>query len=197
MKKLLILVPVLLLVFAGCDILNPAIVDHYDTVVGPMTGSIYDRDVTQADLGSGFIFYDDGGVDTTMDGTGEVLDMYYDNSGGDYVLTLVSPDDEGYTVPADKTPKETKFAAASDIVEADIGSAGTVITAPSMTAGKIAVEEDGWYWIKLDNSTDVPSDRDTEYVLLHVLSISADENQIDFEFWNQTDGTAYFGEEQE
>lgn len=198
MKKLLIAIPVLLLIFAGCEILGPTVVDHAADVAGPFDGSIYDRDVTQADLGSGYIFYDDGGVDTTMNGTGDVIDMYYDNTGGDYVLSFVAPDDDGYTVDSTKTPKETRFAEATEALDAaEIGDAGMVITAPTMTAGKITVEEDGWYFIQLDNSTDLPADRETEYVLLHVTTISADENEIDFEFWCQTDGTEYFGEEQD
>ncbi|MFO8061499.1 MAG: hypothetical protein R6U31_01070 [bacterium] len=198
MKKLLILIPVILIAFAGCTMLNPAIVDHYDTVVGPFEGAIYERGVTEGDLGSGFVFYDTGGDDTTMSGTGEILDMYFDDTTVGYTLSLVSPDDDNYTiVDPDKTPKETRFAAAGDILKDDVGTAGTVITAPSMTAGKVTVEADGWYWINLDNSTDVPSNRDTEYVLLHVISISDNDSRLDFEFWCQTDGTEYFGEEQE
>lgn len=199
MKKLLIVIPILLLVFAGCEILGPTVADHAADVAGPFTASIYDRDVTQEDLGSGFIFYDDGGVDTTMNGTGDIIDMYYDNSGGSYVLSFVAPDDDGYVITdTTKIAKETKFAEAAEAFDAaDIGDAGMVITAPSMTAGKISVEEDGWYFIKLDNSTNMPTDRETEYVLLHVITISADENEVDFEFWCQTDGTKYFGEEQD
>ena len=195
MKKLLIILPILIIAFAGCEILGPDVNDHSDDVAGPYDGSIYDRDVLTADAGSGFVFYDDGGTDTTMNGTADVIDMYYDNV--NLTLSFVGPegDPSNYVVTdTTKILKQTKFAAVSETIT-DIDDDLIDLAAPAtMTLEKITIEDDGWYWIKLDNTNET---RETEYVLLHITAIGAAEDQVDFEFWCQNDGTRFFGEEQD
>ncbi len=194
MKKILFFVAILSLILASCEF-GSTVTDHSGTVEGPFTGTVYDRDYTGG--GSGFVFFDDGGTDTTMNGTADVIDFYYDDV--NLSLNIVSPDGDtiNYPLGTSTERKETRFAEVTLTEESDI----LYSEAPSiMSDAKITIEEDGWYYIKLDNDNGQDVERTTEYVLMHVIKINDPDTDgtgsVEFEFYCQTDGTRYFGNEE-
>ncbi len=190
MKKLLILVPIILLIFAGCDILGLAVNDHSDTVDHYTNGEMYDFDQTG---GSGWEFSDNGGDNISVTDNAEFIDFFYNDNNYDSPFFVAPDGDEDvYAYPADKVVKQTRFIKISIAADYDIDD---LITETAPTTGystPAAVEDDAWYWVKLDND-----DIETIYVLMHVTNLTTDFDEVEFEYWLQTDGTEYFGEEQD
>ncbi|MCK4523485.1 hypothetical protein KAU15_01035, partial [candidate division WOR-3 bacterium] len=175
MKKLLILVPIILLIFAGCDILGPVVIDHSDTVEHYTNGEVYDFD--QAG-GSGWAFSDNGGENLSVTGNAELIDFFYNER--DYTeATFMSPDGDDVVYPiGDKTVNETRFIKISIAADDD---AEDLITDTAPSAGytsSVKAEDDNWYWIQLDNA-----DIETVYVLMHVTNLTTDFDEVEFEYW--------------
>ena len=190
MKKLLILVPIILLIFAGCDILGPVVNDHSDTVDHYTDGEVYDFDQTS---GSGWEFSDVGGENISVTDNAEFIDFFYNDANYTSGAFFVAPDgdEDVYTYPADKTVKQTRFIKISIAADDDVDDLVTDTAPTSGYSSSVEAEDDNWYWIKLDND-----DIETVYVLMHVTNLTTDFDEVEFEYWLQTDGTEYFGEEE-
>ncbi|MEO0288423.1 MAG: hypothetical protein ABIN00_02150 [candidate division WOR-3 bacterium] len=184
MKKLLTVLFVLALVFAGCSIIQPPVVDHSDTVeyyAASTTTTMYDFDqagpsgfwISNAETGQGEAI--------SVTGNGGVIDFYYndrDYSAGAYFVSA-DGDSAVYYWGSTNDPKTTYFEVITDT---------SVTTAPAtMTGISVVVNADAWYWVKFENG---------HYAKLHITEYASPYDYVKFEYWYQTDGTRYFGVEE-
>lgn len=181
MKKLLVVFFTVALIFAGCSIIQPPVVDHSDTVEYYSNITVYDFDQTGP---SGFWISDSvtgQGEAISVTGNGGVIDFYYndrDYSSGAYFVSA-DGDSQVYYWGSENDPKTTYFEVISDT---------SITTAPAtMTGISVVVNADSWYWVKFENG---------DYAKLHITEYTSPYDFVKFEYWYQTDGTRYFGVEE-
>jgi len=182
MKKLYFILAVLVLIFAGCSIINPPLVDHSDTVKHYADFVIYDFDQSGF---SGFYFKADGtGEVISVSGNADLIDFWFNDR--DYTApTYMSPDGDTtvYVYPDTVDANTTYFYTITD------AEPESVMTAPDDFDDIISatVENDGWYFLLIE---------DGRYVKMHVTNMDTDNNWAEFEYWIQQDTTQFFGLEE-